>query len=107
MIRMRKEAPEIGWGDFTCLDAGDPGVLAIRYDWRNNAVLIVHNLHSKPVEVGIDPDVGEQGNLLIDIADGDNSEADDRGKHCLLLEPYAYRWFRVGGLDYLLRRTEI
>ncbi|MBB3464899.1 alpha-amylase family protein [Rhizobium sp. BK377] len=107
LIRMRKEAPEIGWGDFTCLDAGDPGVLAIRYDWRNNAVLIVHNLHSKPVEVEIDPDVGEQGNLLIDIADGDNSEADDRGKHCLLLEPYAYRWFRVGGLDYLLRRTEI
>jgi len=24
-----------------------------------------------------------------------------------LLEPYGYRWFRIGGLDYLLKRTEI
>jgi hypothetical protein len=24
-----------------------------------------------------------------------------------LLEPFGYRWFRVGGLDYLLKRTEI
>ncbi len=23
LIRMRKEAPEIGWGDFTCLETGD------------------------------------------------------------------------------------
>ncbi len=30
-----------------------------------------------------------------------------RGKHRLLLEPYGYRWFRVGGLDYILKRSEI
>jgi maltose alpha-D-glucosyltransferase/alpha-amylase len=24
-----------------------------------------------------------------------------------VLEPYAYRWFRVGGLDYLLKRSDI
>jgi hypothetical protein len=24
-----------------------------------------------------------------------------------LLNPYGYRWFRVGGLDYLLERTEV
>ena len=29
------------------------------------------------------------------------------GKHRLLLEPYGYRWFRVGGLDYILKRSEI
>ena len=39
IIRMRKEVPEIGWGDFTVLKVGDPGVLALRYDWRNNSVL--------------------------------------------------------------------
>jgi maltose alpha-D-glucosyltransferase/alpha-amylase len=31
--------------------------------------------------------------------------ADASGKHCLLLEPYGYRWFRVGGLDYILKRS--
>ena len=25
----------------------------------------------------------------------------------LLLEAYGYRWYRVGGLDYLLKRSEI
>jgi len=24
-----------------------------------------------------------------------------------VLEAYAYRWYRVGGLDYLLRRSDI
>jgi maltose alpha-D-glucosyltransferase/alpha-amylase len=28
-------------------------------------------------------------------------------KHHLLLEAYGYRWYRVGGLDYLLKRSEI
>ena len=44
MIRMRKEVPEIGWGDFSILGTGKPEVLALRYDWRNNSVLFVHNL---------------------------------------------------------------
>ena len=30
-----------------------------------------------------------------------------RGKHTLLLEGYGYRWYRVGGLDYLLKRSDI
>ena len=25
----------------------------------------------------------------------------------LLLEAYGYRWYRVGGLDYLLKRSDI
>ena len=48
IIRMRKEVPEIGWGDFAVIETGDPAVLAIRYDWRNNQVLFVHNLESRP-----------------------------------------------------------
>jgi maltose alpha-D-glucosyltransferase / alpha-amylase len=43
MIRMRKEAPEIGWGTSEVLDCADAGVLALRFDWRNNAVIIIHN----------------------------------------------------------------
>src|SRR6185437_8503225 len=39
MIRMRKEIPEIGWGDFEILPTGKSEVLAIRYDWHNNSAL--------------------------------------------------------------------
>ena len=107
LIRMRKEVPEIGRGDYRVIDTGKPGVLVMRYDWRNNSVLIVHNLYPEPVEIFVDPGCGEHSNLLIDIVDSESSKADDKGQHRLLLEAHAYRWFRVGGLDYLLRRTEI
>ncbi|PXA83054.1 trehalose synthase [Caulobacter sp. D4A] len=107
LIRMRKEAPEIGWGDCVPLETSDQGVLVLRYDWRNNSVVVVHNLHSTPVEVEFSVGLGEHGETLIDIADDGNSEAQENGKHRLLLDAYAYRWYRVGGLDYLLRRREI
>jgi maltose alpha-D-glucosyltransferase/alpha-amylase len=29
---MRKEVPEIGWGDFKVITARDPAILIIRYD---------------------------------------------------------------------------
>ncbi|WP_117191699.1 alpha-amylase family protein [Rhizobium terrae] len=107
LIRMRKEAPEIGWGECTPIETSDKGVLVLRYDWRNNSILVVHNLHSTPVEVEFSVGLGEQGKTLIDIAEDGNSEADDKGRHCLMLDAYAYRWFRVGGLDYLLKRREV
>ena len=32
IIRMRKEVPEIGWGDFSFVATGTPEVLAMQYD---------------------------------------------------------------------------
>jgi maltose alpha-D-glucosyltransferase/alpha-amylase len=110
IIRMRKEVPEIGWGDFAVIPMRDPAVLVIRYDWRNNSVLFVHNLDAKPREiafsVGLEGAQAEHGKLLVNLLSEDHSRADKRGKHRLVIEGYGYRWFRVGGLDYLLRRTE-
>lgn len=108
IVRMRKEVPEIGWGDFEVIATRDPAVLIMRYDWRNNSVLFVHNLDEKPREISFSaglPD--DMGNLLINLLSEDHSQADDRGRHTLVLEPYGYRWYRVGGLDYLLRRSDI
>nr|WP_199864823.1 alpha-amylase family protein [Rhizobium sp. CFBP 13726] len=107
MIRMRKEAPEIGWGTFECLDTGDDGVLAMRYDWRDNALVILHNFHNRPVEITFDVGLKDAGKNLIDIADASDSTADDKGKHHIVIEPYGYRWYRAGGLDYLLKRSEV
>ena len=108
IIRMRKEVPEIGWGDFAILATGHPGVLAIRYDWRNNAVLFVHNFTEMPCEtrfaVGLS-DGSEK--LLVNLLTEEHSRAGKDGKHHLVLEPYGYRWYRVGGLDYLLKRSDI
>jgi maltose alpha-D-glucosyltransferase/alpha-amylase len=106
MIRMRKEAPEIGWGEFSILQTRTPEVLAIRYDWRNNSVVVVHNLGPTPREVWLKLD-SEGSGCLANLLSGENSNSDASGEHCLLLEPYGYRWFRVGGLDYILKRSAI
>ena len=107
MLRMRKEVPEIGWGDFVAVDCGRSDVFALRYIWRNNAVVVVHNLGAEPREIRLMPGVhGLHDGLLVNLLSDDNSVPDADGVHCILMEPYGYRWFRVGGLDYLLRRTE-
>jgi maltose alpha-D-glucosyltransferase/alpha-amylase len=108
IIRMRKEVPEVGWGDFEVLDTGDDAVLGMRYDWRNNSVLFLHNFADGPREVkfstGLKGD--NRSDALINLLAADHSNADEKGKHCVLLDPYGYRWYRVGGLDYLLKRSE-
>ena len=108
IIRMRKEVPEIGWGDFRVIATRDRAVLIVRYDWRNNSVLFVHNLDEKPREVSFTAGLpGDTGKLLVNLLSEDHSEADGRGQHRLVIEGYGYRWYRVGGLDYLLKRSDI
>ncbi|MDB6087166.1 MAG: trehalose synthase, partial [Gammaproteobacteria bacterium] len=108
IIRMRKEVPEVGWGDFAIVGTGDVSVLAIRYDWRNNSVLFVHNLGSTPREVSLAVGTaGESGSLLVNLLSENHSRADRGKEHRVALEAYGYRWYRVGGLDYLLKRSDI
>jgi maltose alpha-D-glucosyltransferase/alpha-amylase len=107
IIRMRKEVPEVGWGDFQLLPTADEAVLAIRYDWRNNSVIFVHNLATTPRELTFDVGHAEtEGSVLVNLLSEEHSHA-PQGRHHLMLEGYGYRWFRVGGLDYLLRRSEV
>jgi maltose alpha-D-glucosyltransferase/alpha-amylase len=108
IVRMRKEVPEVGWGDFEIIPVRDPAIFITRYDWRNNSVLFVHNLDEKPREVSFAVGLpGETGNLLVNLLTEDHSRAGARGRHRLLMEGYGYRWYRVGGLDYLLKRSDI
>jgi len=108
IVRMRKEVPEVGWGEFEILSVRDPAVLAIRYDWRNNSVLFLHNLSDTPREVAFSAGLrGSDGRLLVNLLSENHSQASRDGKHRMLLEAYGYRWYRVGGLDYLLKRSEI
>jgi maltose alpha-D-glucosyltransferase / alpha-amylase len=108
IIRMRKEVPEIGWGDFSFLPSGTPRVLAMKYTWRNNSVLCVHNLSSEPQEVHLSvPGADEANCTLVSLLSEDHSNPEKNGKHRILFEPYGYRWFRICGLDYLLKRSAI
>jgi maltose alpha-D-glucosyltransferase / alpha-amylase len=104
IVRMRK-VPEIGWGDFTIVETNDEGVLALCYEWRNNSVLLLHNLRDTQVQVELRM-AGERGRELVNLFTENHSTGDRHGRHQIVLEPYGYRWYRVGGLDYLQLRTE-
>jgi maltose alpha-D-glucosyltransferase/alpha-amylase len=107
IVRMRKEVPEIGWGDFEVLRTGAREILALRYHWRDNSVVIVHNLSANPCEMSLSVGLTGQENLqLVNLLSANHSVADESGKHRIMLEPYGYRWYRAGGLSYVLKRSE-
>jgi maltose alpha-D-glucosyltransferase / alpha-amylase len=97
-IRMRRECPEISWGNWKILKTGGTAVLAMRYEWNGRVVTAIHNFSSKPQVVRIrSSDHAER--VLIDLLATHDSTADERGNHRIELEPYGYRWFRAGGID--------
>jgi maltose alpha-D-glucosyltransferase / alpha-amylase len=106
MIRLRKELPEIGWGEYEVLDTGWPGVLGLRYTWRNNSVVILHNLTDEAAEISLRLP-GERNRQLVNLLTGDHSHGDRRGTHRIIMEPYGYHWYRAGGLGYLLDRETV
>ena len=103
IIRARKECPEVGWGTWKLVPTSSSSVLGLRYDWRNNAVLFLHNFDPKALPVSFAAG-SANGAFLANLLSNDHSQADGRGRHTVELEGYGYRWFRVGGLDYILRR---
>ncbi len=104
MIRLRQECPEIGWGRWEVLPTGNRRILAMRYDWVGNCVVVVHNFDEQAHEVAIKLEV-EGGNTLVDLRVEEQSRADDTGTHHVALDGYGYRWYRVGGLNYALHQT--
>jgi maltose alpha-D-glucosyltransferase / alpha-amylase len=97
-IRMRRECPEISWGSWKIVPTSEPGVLIMRYDWDHRSLLILHNFTGKPRA----PRVSVQAagdKLLVDLLAKNDSRAEPTGSHVIQLPPYAYRWYRAGGID--------
>jgi maltose alpha-D-glucosyltransferase/alpha-amylase len=102
-------------------------VLILRYTWQENSVVVIHNFSGEPVDLRFrlpSKSFGEAGKrqavkveapkskrakmqsaaaqpdrYLTNVLSNDHSVADAHGRHTILLEPYGYRWFRVGGQD--------
>jgi len=96
-IRRRRELPEISWGDWEIVDVPEPGVLVMRYEREGATLLILHNFGTKPRVVRLTSTQAGDAQL-VDLLETHDSHADDAGRHVIEIEPYAYRWFRGGGL---------
>jgi maltose alpha-D-glucosyltransferase / alpha-amylase len=101
-IRMRRECPEISWGDWKILKTDQPGVLVMRYEWDDHTLITVHNFTGKPRAVVLDRGAvaGDTGSgKLVDLLATNDSRADENGRYVIELQPYDYRWLRAGGID--------
>jgi maltose alpha-D-glucosyltransferase / alpha-amylase len=102
LIRLRKECPEIGWGRCRVIDSPQPGVLVMTYAWRGNTVMTVHNFAQQPGEVALSAEeIGSD--RLSNLMQQEELKAEE-GVLRIRLDPLAYRWYRLGGLDYAVRR---
>jgi maltose alpha-D-glucosyltransferase/alpha-amylase len=100
MIRVRKQCPEIGWGDWRIVPTGSRNVLAIAYTWRGNTIVTVHNLAQAPREAKLR--LG--GGVLANLVDVEEVRATQGGVHRVTLDAYGYRWFRLGATNQALAR---
>ena len=103
MLRLRKELSEIGYGDFTIFDT-DSGVLAMTYTHRGRTSLFVHNLRDEKVEFRVGPvdEMRKDRRALVCLQTNRGIPPDNDGCFDLVLEPYGYRWFRLGGLEDMI-----
>jgi maltose alpha-D-glucosyltransferase/alpha-amylase len=100
LIRTRKQCPEIGWGDWAILETGDPAVFAHRCTWKGGTVVTLHNLADRPATVRLD--LREQGQEKLVELLGDQPYKLVGLDEEIALEPYGYRWFRIGGASRFL-----
>jgi glycosidase len=91
LIRRRRECPELGWGEWTQLDAGDPALFAQRSDWDGSTIVAVHSFAGRNSSARLV--LGEQG-TLVDLFQHEDHEL-DAGQAAIDLPPYGARWFRV------------
>ncbi len=91
LIRRRRECPELGWGEWTLLDAGDAAVFAQRSDWDDSTIVAVHNFAGRGARARLV--LGDEGRL-VDLFHDEDHEL-DAGEVTLDLPPYGANWFRV------------
>ncbi|GGC11766.1 trehalose synthase [Novosphingobium endophyticum] len=106
VIRLRKELPEIGYGEFDILNT-NPEILAMRFRWKGACIVIVHNFAEEPREVVLDLGDGSgAGSPLVSLLSYERDEPTDDDGYTMVLEPCGYRWFRVGDPSEGLARKD-
>jgi maltose alpha-D-glucosyltransferase/alpha-amylase len=94
--RILRECPELGWGDWRTLDAGDPRVLAIDYQWRGSHMVTLHNLSAQPAVVRLPADAnGQRPHSEVRQVLGADGQPAPGTRQDITLDGYGFRWLRL------------
>ena len=93
MIRIRKDSPEFGRGDWRVLTVQPAEVLAHAVSWDGGTVIAVHNLSAGKQTITLD--LSELGAPTLEDLLDRNGKTLGAGTPDVDLDPYGYRWLRV------------
>jgi maltose alpha-D-glucosyltransferase/alpha-amylase len=91
-IRVRRECPELGWGEWRTIDVGDQRVLGIETRWREHRMITLHNLSADQVKVRLPEDQDERMRQVL----GDAGSPYQPGEP-VTLGRYGFSWLRRSG----------
>jgi len=95
MIRLRKEHPEFGLGEWSLVDTGLAPIFAIRAEWQGTVTVAVHNFADRPFRVPLKLP-GHEAQHLVDSLRNESFPIPEDGTACEIeLDPYGFRWLRV------------
>ena len=93
-IRVRRESPELGWGEWRTLNVDDPHVLAIETRWRQHRTVTLHNLSAEPAKVRLPDDTQDPGHgQRMRQTLGDTDPPYSPGQE-ITVGRYGFRWLR-------------
>ena len=95
IIRLRKELPEIGWGQCTVLDGGESSVLVLRFDWQGRTVVTAHNLARRSATARVPIDDAGPGTQLHELLQPGGPVTIRNGRARIALPAHGHRWFRL------------
>lgn len=91
MVKLRKQNPVIGQGNWRIIDGGSDHILAMQYRDRDNELLIIHNLSKEPQEFSFKKDL-LAGSQITELISGKTEPVND---HKISLQGYGFKWYRL------------
>jgi maltose alpha-D-glucosyltransferase/alpha-amylase len=94
-VRVRRECPEFGWGQWRTMTVSDPRVLVIETRWRDRRMITLHNLSADPATISLQGDLADlAGANQVRQVLGDPEPPHRPGQE-ITLGRYGFRWLRL------------
>jgi len=96
LISLRKRHPAFARGDFEFLECDNPAVLAFVRSYRDQVIVVVHNVsgETQPVDLDLSKFAGRSA---CDILQGEDYPVIGRERYRRDLPPYQSRWLKLEG----------
>ena len=91
-IRVRRECPGLGWGQWRAIKVSNPSVLVIEARWRDGRMITLHNLAADPATITPRGDLADLERASQVLGD---PEPPYRPGQEITLGRYGFRWLRL------------